>query len=297
MLRLRGIFPDKKRRRLWLRGGAVALVIYLVAMFPLGCGKILADRLMLFPSTDPRPSFGAVENFVQTPAGRVQVFVARGPSAMARSPERYVVRFEGNGGRAEYTATDIALRWNDRPTEVWAANHPGFGASEGPAAMDKLGPAALAVYDEVCRVAGDLPVFVDADSMGTTMALHVAVARRESRPVAGLVLKNPPPLRKLVLGRFGWWNLWLAAGPIALALPGELDSIANARKLDGVPAVFLSAGSDSLIPPRYQRTIYDAHAGPTRWVVFEDADHNTPIDDETEAEVRAAMAELFDLRP
>jgi hypothetical protein len=37
-----------------------------------------------------------------------------------------------------------------------------------------------------------------------------------NRPCAGLVLTNPPPLRNMILQRFGWWNLWLLATPVAL---------------------------------------------------------------------------------
>ena len=289
---IRGIFPDRRRRLLWRRGGTLALLLYLLAMFPLGCGKYLADHLALLPSRGPLLTFGALERFVETPVGRVQVLVARGPSAVGVEPRRFVLRIEGNGGRAERTATDVAARWNDVPSEVWAMNHPGFGQSDGPAAVDKLPAAALAVYDAVCARAGDRPVYVDADSMGTTMALYVAAARRDTRPTAGLVLKNAPPLRKLILGRFGWWNLWLAAGPVAAAIPPQLDSPTNAARATA-PAVFVAAEQDSLVPQRYQRVVYDAYAGPKRRVVFEGAEHNTPLDAETEAEIRAAMRELF----
>ena len=261
-------------------------------MFPLGCGRFLADKLMLFPSRGPILAFGAEERFVDAPAGRLQALVARGSSSIGRPAERFVLRFEGNAGRAERTAVDLAARWNGVPSELWAVNHPGFGKSDGPAGLRTLAPAALAAYDAICDAAGDRPVYLDADSMGTAMALYVAATRRPTRPVAGLVLKNAPPLRTLVLGRFGWWNLWLAAGPVAAAIPAELDSVANAREI-GAPAVFLRAENDSLVAPWYQRKVTDAYAGPKRVVVFPGADHNTPIDAATEGELRAAMADLF----
>ena len=50
---------------------------------------------------------------------------------------------------------------------------------------------------------------------------HVAA----NRPVAAIVLQNPPPLRQLILGHYGWWNLWLIATPVALGVPSELDSL------------------------------------------------------------------------
>src|SRR2546429_8018272 len=59
------------------------------------------------------------------------------------------------------------------------------------------------------------------------------------RRVGGLFLKNPPPLREMILRRFGWWNLWLLAGPVAVAISRGLDSIANAKGIQGAAIFFL----------------------------------------------------------
>src|SRR5690606_33425114 len=134
------------------------------------------------------------------------------------------------------------------------------------------------------------PIFIDGDSMGCTLALHLAAVAEEQKP-AGLVLKNPPPLRQLVLGRFGWWNLWLAAGPIAAAIPPQLDAIAHARRVTA-PAVFIRATGDTLVPASYQQRIIDAYAGPKTVLDFHDAEHNTPLDEPIEGEIRAAIARL-----
>ena len=80
-------------------------------------------------------------------------------------------------------------------------------------------------------------IFVTGRSLGTAAALYVAA----HRPVAGLVLQNPPPLQSLILRRHGWWNLWLLAGPIAMQVPADLNSLRNAPKVTA-PAVFVLAG-------------------------------------------------------
>jgi pimeloyl-ACP methyl ester carboxylesterase len=170
-------------------------------------------------------------------------------------------------------------------------NHPGFGRSDGPAELRKMAPAALGVYDAICQIAGDRPVYIDADSMGCTQALYTAAERQGSRPVAGLVLKNPPPLRQLVMGRFGWWNLWLAAGPIAAGVPKELDAVASARRVKA-PAIFIRAMNDTLVPPGYQQKIIDAYAGEKVMVDFRDAEHNTPLDEPVELEVGLALRKM-----
>lgn len=301
---------SRLRRRPRLSAAGALVLAYLLVMFPIGCGRMLADRLMLSPSRDPIRAPGASERFIETPVGRMHVIAARsapppqatpsqtGADVLAQRaraadipPQRFVLRFEGNASRAEYSATYLAQRWDDVPTEVWSMNHPGFGKSQGPAALNKLAPAALAVYDALCAEAGDRPVYLDADSMGCTQALYVAAQRAGSRPVAGLVLKNPPPLRQVVLGRFGWWNLWLAAGPIAAAIPGQLDAIASARRCTA-PAIFIRAMNDTLVPPSYQKRIFDAYAGPKYLVDFHDAEHNTPMDEPIEIEVGKALRKL-----
>src|SRR5207237_4101087 len=95
---------------------------------------------------------------------------------------------------------------------------------------------ALAAFDALKRAAGDRPIVVFGASLGTTTALHIAAHRQ----VAGLILHNPPALRQMILRQFGWWNLWLLAGPLARKLPHDLDSIANA-KVVRAPAPFLRA--------------------------------------------------------
>src|SRR5687768_18548180 len=122
-----------------------------------------------------------------------------------------------------------------------------------------MAEAALIAHDEMRRVAGARPIIVEGFSLGSAPALHVAA----NRPVAGVIVQNPPPLRQVVLRHHGWWNLWLLAGPVALSLPRDVDSIANTKRCRA-KAAFLIAEKDEAIPPALQRDIYDAYAGRKR---------------------------------
>jgi pimeloyl-ACP methyl ester carboxylesterase len=153
-------------------------------------------------------------------------------------------------------------------------NYPGFGGSTRSARLGQIGPAALTAFDELKRHAADRPIVLFGASLGATAALDVAA----HRTVAGLILHNPPPLRQMILRQFGWWNLWLLAGPIALQIPRELDSAANARTIRA-PAIFLLAEKDEVVAPRYHRLVLDAYAGQKRVISLPDAYHNTPIED------------------
>ena len=152
-------------------------------------------------------------------------------------------------------------------------NYPGFGGSTGPARLTKLGPAALTAFDELQKVAGNRPIIIYGASLGTTTALHIAAHRK----IAGLILHNPVAMRQIILRQFGWWNLWLFAGPMALKVPADLDSIANARA-SRVPVIFLLAEKDEIIAPQFQRLVVDAYAGEKRIIPLSGAHHNDPIE-------------------
>ena len=199
-------------------------------------------------------------------------------------PAAYLLEFTGNATRAETIATYLAKRWSHRPVEVWVMNYPGFGGSTGPARLSRIGPAALTAFDELQRHANSNPIALYGASLGACAALHVAARR----PVAGLMLHNPVPLRQMILRQFGWWNLWLLAGPVALQIPKNLDSIANAKAIRA-PAIFLLAEKDEIVAPRFHRLVVDAYAGEKRVIPMQGAYHNDPIEETALAEFHNAL--------
>src|SRR5205085_2318192 len=147
--------------------------------------------------------------------------------------------------------------------------------SRGPARLSKIGPASLAAFDELHRHAAGHPVVCFGASIGTTAALHVAASRPAA--IAGLVLHNPPALRQMILRQFGWWNLWLLAGPLSLKVPAALDSVANARATKA-PAVFILSGKDEIVAPRFQALVVNAYGGERRLIHLGGATHLSPLD-------------------
>jgi uncharacterized protein len=245
-------------------------VVYLAVMF---FGH-LPDHLILFPTTAPIDTNGAVRKMLPFQNGQLEVWTAKSQLAQQKGgADIYVLRFYGNADRADRWAAAEAEMWNDRAVEIWGMNYPGFGGSTGPPRLSLIGPAALAAFDELQRHAADWPVVVFGTSIGATAALHVAA----HRPVTGLILHNPVPLREIILRRFGWWNLWLLAGPVALQIPPDLDSISNAKAIHA-PAIFLLAEQDEVIPPRYHKLVVGAYAGEKRVISLHGAYHNDPIE-------------------
>ena len=242
----------------------------------------LPDHLILFPTKAPIDAGEAARKMVPFQNDELEVWTAKSYRAKQQAgADIYVLRFYGNADRADRWVAAEAEEWNGRAVEIWGMNYPGFGRSTGPARLSRIGPAAITAFDELKRHAAGRPIVLYGASLGSAAALHVA----RQRPVAGLILHNPLPLRQMILRRFGWWNLWLLAGPIALQIPRELDSISNAKAIQ-TPAIFLLAEKDEIVPPRYHRLVVDAYAGQKRVVTLRDAYHNTPVEG-------AGLADLY----
>ncbi len=263
----------------------VALLLLIVAALVIAFGHI-GDRLILWPTTAAEDARGAKRFTVPFESGELEIFRA---VSSVKTPDVFVLRFYGNADRAERRIANEAAAWPDRNIEFWGVNYPGYGGSTGPAQLKRIADAALAAYDAVHAVAGDHPIFVFATSLGTTAALHVAA----ERDVAGVVLQNPPPLRQLIMGQHGWWNLWLLAFPVSRQIPRELDSIQNARRIH-VNGVFLLADHDEVVPYKYQQLVSESFAGGKQILIQEGAHHNTPMSPAFAFRAHAATARLFD---
>jgi uncharacterized protein len=256
---------------------ALAIAAYLIVIF----FARLADHLILFPTTAPINADGAVRKTIPFQSGELELWTAVSRRAQQNGRvDTYVLRFYGNADRAERWVASEADEWNDRAVEIWGMNYPGFGGSTGPARLSRIGPAALTAFDELQRHANGHPIMLYGASLGASAALHIAA----HRPAAGLILHNPPPVRQMILRQFGWWNLWLLAGPIALQIPRDLDSVSNAKAIH-VPAIFLLADKDEVVAPRFHRLVVEAYAGEKRVISLPGAYHNDPIEG-------AALADL-----
>jgi pimeloyl-ACP methyl ester carboxylesterase len=258
----------------------------LFAVFGLGYASLvlsgcIGDRLVLGQNTAVLPAPPARRQAVHVGQWDVECWVEHSASDLppvaesSDPPAGYVLFFVGKADRVERWIDPVAQDvWRNRNVEIWGMNWPGSGAGPalGPAQLVRVAPAALATFDAVKKIAGDRPIFIQAGSFGTTAALCVAA----HRPVAGLLLANPPPLRQLILGYYGWWNAWLLAIPAAMEVPPDLDSLASARNCSA-PAAFVMSGADTIIPPKYHELVYNAYAGPRRRIDMPGVGHDGPL--------------------
>ncbi len=245
----------------------------------------LPDHLILFPTRASIDAGGAVRKKVPFENGELEIWTAQSRRAKQQGrADFFILRFYGNADRADRWPAIEAELWKDRAVEIWGMNYPGFGGSTGPARLGRIGPAAVAAFDALRHEAADAPIVAYGASIGATTALHVAA----QRPIAGLILHNPVPLREIILRQFGWWNLWLLAGPVALQIPRDLDSIGNARATRA-PAIFLLAERDEIVAPRFHQLVVQAYAGEKRVIELRGAHHNDPVEGTALADLNDAL--------
>ena len=264
----------------------IKLLLLLVVMLH-GC----ADSFILFPSTQEENANGAQREMIAFGSGNLELYKAKSPGATDAEPEAFMLCFVGNAARAEWTASWDAQLWGNRSVESWTMNYPGYGASSGPATLRLFPEAGLAAYDHVRRIAGGRPVFVKGESLGTTVALHVAA----HRDVAGVILRAPVPLRRLIMGRFGWYALWIGAAPVAMGVPEALDA-PNSAPLVKAPAILMLIQTDEIVPVQYQRIVAEAYGGPKRLIENCASDHNGPLHAKAQEELEAAIEWLWQQR-
>ncbi len=94
--------------------------------------------------------------------------------------------------------------------------------------------------------------------------------------VDGLLLRNPPPLRELIHYRTSWWTPGLVPALVARGIPETIDSVGNAAGCK-VPALFITASQDQVVPVEYQYRIIDAYGGDYRVLEQPQGGHATPL--------------------
>ncbi len=287
-----GAGPFLREQKQFMQRKAITALVLLGLYLTVVVFPMMPDRLILFQTNDQIEAGSAVRRAIPFRGGELEVWTASSRLAQARGrADFYVLRFYGNADRADRWVADEAEMWAERAVEVWGMNYPGYGGSTGPARLAAIGPAALVAFDKLKETAGERPILVFGASLGTTAALHVAA----QRPVTGLILQNPPAIRQMILRQFGWWNLWLLAGPWSMRIPAALDSVSNAKACRA-HAVFVLAENDEVVAPKFQALVVNAYAGEKRVLSLPGAYHNSPMDRATLAELVRTLPWLLEAR-
>lgn len=168
------------------------------------------------------------------------------------------------GGNAEEVSWMVEEARAHTPEVSWLlVDYRGYGASEGGPSEAALSSDALAWYEHATKALKPKAVYVFGRSLGSGVAVQLAA----ERPVAGVILVAPFDSLVEVAKRYYPFL------PVSWMLKHRFESVARAPRI-AAPLLCLAARHDEVIPPVHARRLYDAWAGPKRWVDL-DGSHNS----------------------
>ena len=197
-----------------------------------------------------------------------------------------VIKFLGAAGRAENVSTHPFEVWPEHRGHIWVANPPGYGRSTGRASLRSAYETAQQVYQLVTKDSTVRP-FLTGSSFGGTVAIGIA----SQNPVRGLLVRDMPNIRGLILKRHRHFPR--IAKAFADRVPDPLEVLKAAANCH-VPALFVSSRKDRIVPAEFHDEIFNAYAGPKKMVRLEEADHMDPISDSEWPEYEQALYWLYD---
>jgi|HigsolmetaAR202D_1030399.scaffolds.fasta_scaffold00027_35 pimeloyl-ACP methyl ester carboxylesterase len=242
---------------------ASIVAIGLGAVLLLGAYIYIAQERMIFY---PRPNDPLLRE--QWRWNRVEIGSGEHPIegwwADAGAPESNltIVYFGGNAEDVLYAARNAAQLEAKRMLVV---NYRGYGQSHGKPSQKALFEDALAVYDYVVGPgnAGPQDVVVMGRSLGSALATLLAAKRK----VRAVVLITPFDSLAAVAERH--YPAFLVR--TLLRHPFRSDELAPQAQ---VPALFLIAEQDHIVPPSHAYALVRVWGGPTHTRAFEGVGHN-----------------------
>lgn len=215
-----------------------------------------------------------------------------------------VLKFPGNAGRAERSSSFplAVLRGDDVGSggSVWTWNPPGYGSSDGPASLATYAPSAIAFADRVYQATtiragaerqSRRRIFLCGNSMGCCAAIHIAARWQHRDQIAGLILRNPPPLNLVVMRIANRYPMGKMIRPIAESLPRAMNAIHEIVNVDA-PVVWIACQDDSLVPISLQSKIFEKHPGIHDQVLLAGLDHNESPDAAQTRQICEAISKM-----
>ena len=167
------------------------------------------------------------------------------------------------GGNAEEVSWMVEEAVRRAPGTGWLiVDYRGYGASGGSPSEKALVSDALRWYDSISAKTANIYAF------GRSLGSGVAVQLAAERPLAGVILVAPfDSLVEVAKRHYPYL-------PVSLMLRHRFDSIERAPRIKA-PLLCLVAPRDEIIPAAHAKRLFDAWAGPKRWVDLDGAGHNS----------------------
>jgi len=227
---------------------------------------LLQDRLLFFPqpldasqrSAIARQHSFAREIFIQSEsAERLHAWYVPG-----EKQRPLVIYFGGNAEEVSWMLEDAHARV---PGLGWLlVSYRGYGGSEGKPSEAAIRADALRWHAYAVKELGAKEVISFGRSLGSGAAVYLA----SQQPVKAVLLVTP--FDSLVeVARHHYPLL-----PVQTLLRHPFDSVGRAPRISA-PLLCIAAARDEVIPAVHARRLYEAWGGPKRWLLLEEAGHNT----------------------
>lgn len=250
----------------------------------------IADRLILEPTRYAIPVEDKSQHFISydNDRSKLETWIHRPDLADGQQPDAFLLKFLGTGGRAENSTVHPAEFWTPANLEIWSVNPPGYGGSSGRASLSNVSQMVDLLHEEIRFRSQGQPLFIWSNSLGSLAAFLFAIRY----PVAGFVIRNPVPIREIVLSRAKRWHPSRFVERIVREVPEHLSCIENARNVSA-PALFITSERDTVIPPEFQQMIIDSYAGDHQLFSMPGADHADPPEADSLPEYESKLRWLY----
>ena len=225
----------------------------------------LQDRMIFLPqpqgiATVPLPDRWSSEDVIINVADGISLYavLVKPPGG----PAPLVIYFGGNAEDVTYLA-QFADHYGG--SALLLPQYRGFGRSQGRPSEAHLLADAVTFYDAMEKRA-DIQrshISLHGRSLGSGVAVFLASQRTPRKVIL------TTPFDSLVHVGAAMYPFL----PITLLLRHKFDSLARAPGMK-IPALFLVAEMDQVIPSRHAKRLYDAWQGPKMWRGFPQRDHN-----------------------
>ena len=109
---------------------------------------------------------------------------------------------------------------------------------------------------------------------------------------AGLILRNPPPLRRVIKRAAKPYPHFGLINPVIAELCDSMDTMKTAPRVN-LHAVVLQSELDTLVPVDFQNEILECYGGPFRKVLMEGIDHDGLATEQHEPEICKSVRWLW----
>lgn len=229
---------------------------------------MLQDRLLFLPRTSDARAVKQLQPWEVS--FETQGLTLAGWLLPAHEPSQapLVFYFGGNAEDISVTSLDLSARTN---ANFVFMNYRGYGNSEGKPTQAALQADAVFIYDQVVK---DTPHNGKRVLFGRSLGSGVGIYLASQRKIDAAVLVTPfDSVRNIAQRHFSWL-------PVPLLLRHPFDSLSIAPKLH-IPALFLLAEHDEIVPLAHSQTLAESWGGSTQLVTIKHASHNS-IGSETE---------------